>query len=190
MTQQQVSLPEWRARTGDLPPTGRGLEIDATAAERKMIAAAYGVRDIASFRAQLFLAPDERGGVRLSGRLQVALTQTCIVSLRPVRGRIDEEFERRYRPAGRFEAPPKAKPGARKPKPELIVDLEEEEPPEPLTGETIDVAGMLLEEFALALDPYPRHPDAVLKRAAETGGQGREDSPFAVLRRRRGGDSE
>jgi len=190
MTRQQASLPRWPAPIGGLPPTGRMLEIDATPAERRAIAAAYGVKDIASFRAELMLQPYGRDGVRLSGRLAVRLTQTCVVSLRPVEGRIDEEFERRFLPAERIEAPRAGETGARRAKAELVIGTQQQEPPEPLPGETIDVAGVLLEEFALALDPYPRHPDAVLKGATEAGEAGEEDSPFAVLRGRRGGKAE
>ena len=190
MTQQQASLPLWSARIGDLPATGRRLEINASPAERRAIAAAHDVKDIASFQAQLLLQPSGRGGVRLSGRLKARLTQSCVVSLQPVEGWIDEEFERRYQPAERIEARRTGRPGARMTKAELIVDLEGKELPEPLPGETIDVAGVLLEEFALALDAYPRHPDAVLEGATEAGDQSREDSPFAVLRRARRGKTE
>jgi hypothetical protein len=39
------------------------------------------------------------------------------------------------------------------------------------------------EQLALALDPYPRAPGAVLPEAAEAGtpGEAKAESPFAVL---------
>jgi len=182
MTTKQPPLPAWSARIGDLPQAGRRIEIDATPAERKAIAAAYDVREIESFKAEMLLEPLSGGGVRLTGRLKVRLTQTCVVSLRPVPAVIDEEFERTFVPAERIEPVEPGRRGARKTKAEIVLDLEKEEPPEPLHGEAIDLSAVLLEEFALALNPYPRHPDAILEAAAETGEESPEDSPFAVLR--------
>lgn len=190
MKQQDILIPQWSATIGEVPPTGRTLAIEATPAERRAIADAYGVRDIESFKAQIELQPYGRDGVRLSGGLAVDLTQSCVVSLRPVEARIEAKFERRYLPAEHIAALRAEAPGARKARAELIVDLEDEEPPEPLAGKTIDVATVLLEEFALALDPYPRHPDAVLKGATQAGDARQEDGPFAVLRGRRGGKTD
>jgi uncharacterized metal-binding protein YceD (DUF177 family) len=189
VTKKPPALPIWSARIGDLPAAGRTLEIDATPAERRAIAAAYGVKDIESFQARLTLQPRADGGARLSGRLKARLTQTCVVSLRPVAAVIDEEFTRTFLPAARIEPMEPERRGGRKARAELVFDLEDE-PPEPLHGEAIDLAAVLLEEFALALDPYPRHPEAILEGATEAGDRRREDSPFAVLRDARRGKSE
>jgi len=190
MTSKQAPRPAWSARIGDLPAAGRMLEIEAAPAERRAIAAAYGVKDIEGFRAQMLLQPVGEGGARLTGRLKAQLTQTCVVSLRPVAAVIDEEFARTFLPAERIEAMHPPRRGGRKVKAELVVDLEEDEPPERLHGEAIDLAAILLEEFALALNPYPRHPDATLRGAREADDRRREDSPFAVLRGARRGKTE
>jgi len=190
MTSRQASLPAWSARIGDLPAAGRMLEIEAAPAERRAIAAAYGVKDIEGFRARMLLQPVGEGGARLTGRLKVRLTQTCVVSLRPVAAVIDEEFTRTFLPAERIEAMQPARRGDRKAKAELVVDLEEDAPPEHLHGSAIDLAAVLLEEFALALNPYPRHPEAILKGATEAGERRQEDGPFAVLRGARRGKTE
>jgi uncharacterized metal-binding protein YceD (DUF177 family) len=188
VTKKPPALPIWSARIGDLPAAGRTLEIDATPAERRAIAAAYGVKDIESFRARALLRPGGDGGARLSGRLKARLTQTCVVSLRPVAAEIDEEFARTFLAVGRIEPIEPERRGGRKARAELVVDLDEE-PPEPLHGEAIDLAAVLLEEFALALDPYPRHSDAILKGATKAGDRRQDDSPFAVLRSARRGKS-
>jgi len=179
MKEQPLSIPAWSARISDLPPDGRGVEIDANAAEREAIAAAYGVLRIDRFLARLLLQPAGDGGVRLSGRLSVSLAQRCVVSLRPVEQRIDEEFVRAFLPAERLDA---SRHGLRSGKAEILVGLDEEEPPEPLKGGMIDLSAVLLEQFAVALDPYPRHPDAVLGKASEPADTQEKDSPFAVLR--------
>jgi uncharacterized metal-binding protein YceD (DUF177 family) len=136
----------------------------------------------------LTLQPRADGGARLSGRLKARLTQTCVVSLRPVAAEIDEEFARTFLAVGRIEPIEPERRGGRKARAELVVDLDEE-PPEPLHGEAIDLAAVMLEEFALALDPYPRHSGAILKGATKAGDRRQDDSPFAVLRSARRGKS-
>jgi uncharacterized metal-binding protein YceD (DUF177 family) len=57
---------------------------------------------------------------------------------------------------------------------------------EPLRGTQIDLGEMLAEELALALDPYPRAPDADILVSEALGpnisfGSAEPDSPFAAL---------
>ena len=187
---KQASLPTWSARISDLPPAGRVLAISADEGERQAIAAAHGVEGIESFEAQLLLQPFRRGGARVSGELKVRLTQLCVVSLRPVEEQIDEEFARSFLPPESVASSKPGRPGALPDVIEIIVDPDEEDPPEQLLGGVVDLAAVLLEQFALALNPYPRHLEAALKEADEPGKAILQDSPFASLRGSRGGDPE
>ena len=45
------------------------------------------------------------------------------------------------------------------------------------TGGQVDLGELVAEEVALALDPYPRHPDAALPPEASDP----EENPFAAL---------
>lgn len=168
----------WRAYVASLPLRGREIDIEADEAERRAIAAAHGLVEVASFRARVRLVPTAGEGVRLTGRLGADIRQTCVVSLRPVDQRVDVEFTRLFAPPGRFGPDPSA---SRRAEREVVVELDEEEGPEPFDGIAIDLEQVLLEEFALALDPYPRHPDAAAEMPQPAPGEERETGAFAAL---------
>ena len=56
---------------------------------------------------------------------------------------------------------------------------EDEEVPELLEGDEIDLGGYVVEHLALEIDPFPRKPGVVFEPPADT----EERSPFAVLKR-------
>ena len=55
-----------------------------------------------------------------------------------------------------------------------------EEGPEEIESLHYDLAGPVLEEYVLSLDPYPRRPG--VEFAPETGPLDRPESPFSVLK--------
>jgi len=121
--------------------------------------------------AQFTLNRSRRGDVELDGRLQANLTQACVVSLVAVPQDIDEEVQRRFVPNERQAAR----------KRELaIVKADVEDPPELYSDAGIDIGAVVLEQLALALDPYPRAPGVALPKTADTPDDG--GSPFAVLK--------
>src|SRR5690606_6644186 len=70
----------------------------------------------------------------------------------------------------------------------IDVDAEAEDPPELIEGDAIDLGEAVVQQMAMALDPYPRAPDAPAVAAEQgTEGEGDEDrpNPFAVLSRLR-----
>ena len=90
------------------------------------------------------------------------MTQACVVTLEPVASHIDEEVEALFLPQdsklGRlgFEG------GG-----EIMLDADGPDSPETFSGDTIDVGALAEQFFALAIDPYPRKPDAALDTAPE-----------------------
>ena len=72
--------------------------------------------------------------------------------------------------------------------PDLLIDIDDD-PPDPLTGDNVDLGAVVAEFFALALDPYPRKPGAAFADAAEP----QENAPvsaFAALGALRRNDDE
>lgn len=96
-------------------------------------------------------------GWRLTGGLDGAVVQRCVVTLEPVPETVATELERRYAPANGAE-----------PAETLEIGPEDLEPPEPL-GAEIDLAAAMVESLALALEPYPRHPDAAFAGRVHAG---------------------
>jgi uncharacterized metal-binding protein YceD (DUF177 family) len=164
------------------------IEVDASADECRRLAARFALRDIESLRGEARLERiDDEEGYRLCGRLVAHVVQACVVTLEPIRARVDEAFERR------FSSTAEAASGGH-------VDVDGDDPPDPLVGGLIDVGEVIAEELGLALDPYPRLPGASLNiemkdepapgpferlrklRAEGTGGAKTSPSPAASRR--------
>ncbi len=111
-------------------------------------------------------------GWRLEARLGATVVQPCVVTLDPVRTRIDQDVERRFLPVSGDTTV------------EVTIDGEDDEV-EPL-GPRIDLGLVAIEALALALPAYPRRPGAILAPDAFAARGGRasvetEAKPFAAL---------
>jgi len=157
---------------GLVGPEGRREVVEANEAECAALARRFGIPAVESFRAELLLRPDADGAVRAEGRLSAAVVQTCVVTLEPVEQRVDEALALRFLPKGRE---PQDEP---------------DETDEIATRNGIaDLGEAMAEQLALALDPYPRAPDALLPvdTAAIPAAAGH---PMAALSKLRGGGSD
>jgi uncharacterized metal-binding protein YceD (DUF177 family) len=146
------------------------VAMTATDAQRKALAEAYDIVAAKSLAATVELSPMPGGGVAVDGRVVADIVQNCVVSLVPVDEHIDEPFSIRY------VRDPDRLPRAGE---EIVVEPDAVDL-ELLQGQTIDVGALAEEYFALAINPYPRAPGAVLPADADDDG-GEKDSPFAVL---------
>ena len=153
-----------------ISPAGSEREIASTESERADIVADFGLVELRSFVGRLDL---KRSGdlVTIHGRITAEAVQSCVVSLAPVVQRIDESFIRRLTRGAA------AEPSTI----EETIEIGEDDPPDVFTGDSIDVGLVLLEEFALALDPYPRAPGVEFTVPDEVAADG-PASPFAVLK--------
>ena len=156
-----------------LPDGGLIDHIVVAEDDRAAIARQYGLVSIPSLEADITVRPWRRQGVKIEGTVAARVEQTCVVTLDAFVSRLEAPFERYYL---RGNAP--GHTGS-----VMTIDPLEEEDPEALETNKIDVGQAILETLSLALDPYPRKPGAEFswQDPAETGGEGR-DSPFAVLK--------
>jgi len=92
-------------------------------------------------------------GWEVAGRLEAVVTQACVVSLEPVEERVDTAVVRRYMPGAEQLAPDTVELG---PEDLPADDADEIEG----FGDSIDLAALMVESLALALEPYPRAPGA------------------------------
>lgn len=118
--------------------------------------------------ASYLIRPLSQGRYLLTGMIQADVTQSCVVSLEPVESHIEEPFEVEFRPggpsSGDFDA----------------LDIRDIEP---LEGGVIPVGRIVYEQFASALDPYPRKEGVQLDTdAVESRGEDDRDNPFDVLK--------
>lgn len=156
-----------------LSQVGRGpisLDLAATEAQRQAIAKILQLPELKALSAQLRLRP-WLDGAELSGALHATVIQESGLSLELFETVIEAPVEARFVPAGSPHAPDPAT--------EIELDPEQPDPPEVLEGETIDVAALVVEHLALALDPFPRKPGETFDYEPPQD----DDSPFAVLKR-------
>jgi len=168
-----LSSPVEAARIGGGEMT---VTVEATSEERADLAAALGIVDIVALSADLVLTRGRGDVIEVAGRVRAEIVQNCVVSLEPVPQTIDEPILRRFVEEGSRLAPVPPKPGA-----EVKVEAVEEEPPEVLGSSIIDLGAVVVEHFVLAIDPYPRAPDAAPPENPVAEAEDASDSPFAAL---------
>lgn len=153
--------------------SGYEAHIKSGEAERKAIASAFDLVDVPSFTADVLAKKSDKDTVLLEGRVVADVIQSCVVSLEPVTQTIDEMFATLLTTADSPIAP--SRPGA-----DVHVDPEDDSP-DVLADGRIDISAIVLEHFALAIDPYPRLPGVVVPSEYEKSPGSHNDSPFAAL---------
>jgi uncharacterized metal-binding protein YceD (DUF177 family) len=148
------------------------LVIDATDEERGRIADRLDLLGVERLTAHLRVTSVSAGpGIAVNGRVTAVVAQRCVVSLERMECAIDEPLAAQFAPPGEAES-------------ELEFNVDDADPPEPLTEDRIDLGELVVQHLAIALDPYPQKsgvqaPDWCdgVDTMENTG----VDSPFSVL---------
>ncbi|MGA9087804.1 MAG: DUF177 domain-containing protein [Bradyrhizobium sp.] len=157
-----------------IPDTGLHRDFEADRAAREAMAEAAGLREILSAGASLDVTPESGGRVHVTGRVRARIGQTCVVTLDPIENELDEPIDLIF-------APPEQIPDLS----DLVDEAAESEteipdPPEPIINGVIDLGRLATDALFLAVDPYPRRPDAVFEPTVEAADP--DDHPFAALK--------
>jgi uncharacterized metal-binding protein YceD (DUF177 family) len=157
-----------------IPDTGLHRDIEADPAMRAAMAEVAGLREILSASASLDVTPKGGGRVHVEGRVRARVGQTCVVTLDPIESEIDEPIDLIF-------APPEQIPQLADLVDEAAEsDVEIPDPPEPIENGVIDLGRLATDALFLAIDPYPRRPEAVFE--APTVAADPLDHPFAALK--------
>lgn len=162
-----------RIRVDKIPSAGRVVDVSTDPAQREALALRFRVAAVPAFGAKV-TATRFRGGIRAQGEVWGEVVQPCVVTGEHVHQSIREAVDRIYLP-GRDEA---LEHGAGA---EVFVNLEDDDFPDYFDGDEIDLADLITEIFALAIDLYPRSPGAALPEDG-AGDDPSELSPFAALK--------
>lgn len=157
-----------------IPDTGLVLEFVATPEEREAMRKLAGLRELSDAHARFELAHAGQGRVRAAGRVTARIGQNCVVTLEPIDSEIDEPVEALFVPEADVESVSRALDRAAEEAGEMA------DPPEPIVGGTIDLGKLAADGLFLAIDPYPRKPDARFE--AREVAEDPEDHPFAALK--------
>lgn len=155
---------------GELP---REMKVAADAGERAALARRFRIVAVERLEADAMLT---RIGdaIEASGRIMAQVTQACVASGEDVPQSIDEPFTIRFVPEAEGEGGDEE------------IELDESALDEVgYSGGSVDLGEAVAQTLALALDPYPRAPDAdAAMKAAGVKAEGEEDraGPLAGLR--------
>ncbi|WP_066807973.1 YceD family protein [Sphingomonas asaccharolytica] len=154
-------------RVDTIGDDARTVEIDADAQERAALAKRFDLIGIEKLTGKFTIRRDA-AGIVADGRVQAAVTQACSITGDPLPATVDEQVALRF----------VAEADAGQDEVELgdsDIDVI------PYEGGTIDLGEVAAETMALALDPFPRGPnaEAVLKEAGVLSEE--QASPFGVL---------
>jgi uncharacterized metal-binding protein YceD (DUF177 family) len=155
-----------------LGQAGEEVRFAVGEAEREALARFADVMRVEAFAAMVDLKKLSPNRFRLEFSLEADIVQACVVTLAEVPAHIQLRFDRElhFAPSARRAGEAEA---------EVEVPLDDDLPEE-IDSLRYDLAAPLVEEFVLAIDPYPRAPGVEFQ--APEGGEAKE-SPFAVLKR-------
>lgn len=151
----------------DVPAGGLSLRLDAPPESLAPLARRLGVKAARRLAGEIEVSR-HADGLCVAGRLEGVFQRECVASLDLFDEEVADEFEIVFSPDA-----PVPEGGD-----ETALD---EDAPEPLPAEGVDLGEILIQQATLAMAPYPRKPGA--QSLAETHGEGARISPFADLAR-------
>lgn len=166
---------------GDITASPATISFAAPAKSLPALADLAGAEEVTGFTAELRIRKWRRRGLAVEAELAADLVQMCVVTLEPIKTRIEEHFEARFLSAS------ERRDDTNRPGLEIEIDPDEADPPEYFEGSEVDLGPVLVEHFLLGVDPYPRAEGAEVEDAFSGDGRladeddGSPPSPFAAL---------
>jgi uncharacterized metal-binding protein YceD (DUF177 family) len=141
----------------DVPPQGFVVSVEATPAECAALCRRFGLEDLRGLSARLRIerarTRDGARATRVRASFNAQVVQNCVVTLEPFAVHVADDFELYFVPS------------AEMPDGE---DSMSPDGPEPLTAPVIDLGELVAQHLALALDPYPRRPEAIAETQVDS----------------------
>jgi hypothetical protein len=155
----------------DLSEAGAEVVVSAKPADLPALAKWAGVDAVERFEGRVELRKLPAHRFVYEAALTADIVQSCVVTLEPVRSRLERNVSRTLR----LSQTPR-----RLAEPEPAWSPADDEDPEEIESLRYDLASPLLEEFVLSIDPYPRSPGVAFEPPADKLQPA--ESPFAVLK--------
>jgi len=147
------------------------VELAATEGECRAVARRLGIVEIGELRASVGVRPNGDTGLWVEGRLDARVVLTCVVTLKPLARRYRFDFATEYE-----------QPGAA-----AGIAEDNADRPEIIVSDRIDLGEEVVQQLAMAIEPYPRDETAAVEPRwlADDAESDRPDNPFAALRKLR-----
>lgn len=144
------------------PGVRERMTFEANAEECVAIAARLKLLSLSSFSADIYVLRELSGDVSIFGDLAAEMEQACVVTLDPVAEKVEASVMQRFTARGEDDE-----------------EAEDEDPPEPIREDEIEVGEVLVQNLSLALNPYPRAPGVAFEAVDDMAGE--PSGPFAAL---------
>ncbi len=173
------AAPSWQVAAASIPDHGIAGTRSLDREQRRALAEALALTRCDSLIVSYELRPAGRGRFRLTGRLEAAVEQSCVVTLEPVHNRIDEPLDILFAPDA-ARAPREA---------DLLLEAGDAPDVEAIRDGTLDLGQAVYEVFAAAIDPYPHRPGAAFTLPEDPDSdEAGAPHPFAALAKLRRSD--
>ncbi|MEL6202960.1 MAG: DUF177 domain-containing protein [Pseudomonadota bacterium] len=139
-----------------LPTKGRTIVVHPDEGALAALAEEMGLLAVSDLRAEVSVTRWQRDGVRLFGPLRAKVIQTCVVTLEPLESTLETQIEALFMP----DTSKLARKTAEYESNAILIDPESDDAPETFSPPELDIGAAVHEFLALAIDPYPRAPDA------------------------------
>ena len=171
------SADPWRVPivVAQIPDTGLHRAFEASDATRAAMADLADLREVTSASASFDLTLKSGGRVHVMGEVRARIGQTCVVTLDPIENEINEAIDLMFAPSEQIRSLSALVDEAAQSEDEEVPD-----PPEPIVDGVIDLGRLATDALFLAIDPYPRRPDATFDLPPEI--MDPADHPFAALK--------
>lgn len=153
--------------------------IAAQPSELTDLARRMSLIDVARLEADVALRTVYAGAfVELQATLRATVVQRCVVTLAEMTSDVTESFRLLFGPIGAEDRDGVKSPGHGR---EIDLSPGDDDDPEPIEGDSIDIGEAIAQQLSLSLDPYPRigESDDTL---ADPEDQDEPGGPFAALR--------
>jgi len=155
-----------------LSAAGAEITVAAKSDELARLAQWAEVDAVTRFEARITLGKSSQTRFTYEAELSADIVQSCVVTLEPVHSHVERSFSRSLHLTVGRAADREAT---------VIVAPGDDDAPEDIGSPRYDLAAPLLEELALAIDPYPRAPGVAFE--APAAARPADESPFAVLKK-------
>ena len=166
-----MTILPWTHAIADMPSSGRDYTRQASPEECAALSADLGLLACQDVSAAYTIRAIGGGRYRLTGTVEAHVTQSCVVTLEPLKSHVKLPIDVTFSP-DTSAAPPALEDG----------DIEVSTLPEvePIENSALDTGRVVFEALATGIDPYPKKADAAFAwndpRATDSS-----INPFAVL---------
>ncbi len=152
---------------------GKTHELIATTEECTALAKRFGIVSLDRFTAQLVLEKDG-ATIFARGKISAQLQQLCGITAEEFPVSLSEDIEIRFEPEAEMKE---------EITPDEEIELTEQDfDVEYYAGDKIDIGEAVAQSLAVAIDPYPRGPNADDAEARANISAPEDNSPFAALK--------